>query len=249
MSEETKPPAERASGPLAEGMLLGDAPEAAEQLGASRPPRIRVLGQGAGQFEVLGRVFDTFYCVLVSVKDIRRYYESKSDKMPVCFSNDLLAPDPSSEDPQSKTCRGCARAKFKRARDVEVGESRAPDCSRRFAVVLLPIKEKEDGFGAAIPCLLGVSPTNRAALSDYCTNLTLDNKGFTTVVTKVSAKSAKSGDYDVTALEFEMARAATPEEHEAAQAYRKMAVDFAPTEDDVEEPSETEEAGSEIPID
>jgi hypothetical protein len=142
-------------------------------------------------------------------------YEEGGSDAPTCFSLDGVAPDPTAEAPQSKTCAVCPHNVWGSKITPQGTKTKACSDSRRVAVVPYPDLDNELYGG---PMLLRIPPASFRELLRYSAHLTDAGLPFSAVVTRIG--------FDIEAafpkLVMREVRALSPEEYEKVIGMRSM---------------------------
>jgi len=148
--------------------------------------------------------------IVAGGKDIARYYHAKKytagdTSPPDCFSNDGIAPDPASYNPQSTTCEACPQ----NIKGSGEGDSRACRFQQRLAVVLAEYIEG-DVYELALPSksLFGRGDLQKMPFQQYAKYVGAQGRNINTLVTEMRFDS----DSDTPKLVFRPLRYLTREE-------------------------------------
>lgn len=159
-------------------------------------PRIDIVHGGNAAFNFVDEddIVKEFQAILIHVESQRAYWPTKygeggeEDKMPVCYSRDLIKPDPQAEAIQHETCANCPMNQWGSDTKKDGSAARGKACKEIRRVFMLPA-------GRLSPYYMPISPANLKPLGKYFQ--TSRNKGIQkvqSIVTLFSAKNVSNKD-------------------------------------------------------
>jgi hypothetical protein len=170
------------------------------------PPRMKMLGQGNPGFVVGSDIFPDFNGILLyfrsaNVMLVKKNPEDDKASIPVCWSWDGITPDVGSKELQSEKCYGCKQNRF--GSDERGKGKRCKNTMRAFVLI----------EGTMLPVVWSVPPTSIKPFKKLLGLIMLKGIRYDRVVIKFKTHSEKSGEYNVSVCDFDIAGKldATPE--------------------------------------